>query len=199
LAVQSLLLILQQYFVLENIMAFKISGLSREQFQELFDLTDTELAVRGAKRYVADAKPGFPCRVSLIDANAGERVILVPFKHQPGKTPYHATGPIFVRETAEVSELQENEVPEMLRNRLLSLRAYDAQDLLVAADVVGGMEVENLLRVFFDNAAVSYIHVHFAKPGCYACRVDRLIGNNVADSDQGHGAVVMTNSETASN
>lgn len=102
-------------------------------------------------------------------------MILVPFKHQPGTTPYHAKGPIFVRETAEVRELAENEVPEMLRNRLLSLRAYDAQDLLVASDVVGGREVEDLLGVLFDDPAVSHIHVHFAKPGCYACRADRLV------------------------
>ena len=98
-------------------MAFKISALDREQFQYLFELNDDELAELGAKRHVADVKPGFPCRVSLRDADTGERVILVPFKHQPGKTPYHAVGPIFVRETAEVRELAENEVPEVLRNR----------------------------------------------------------------------------------
>lgn len=49
-------------------MGFQISGLSREQFQEFFELDDGELAARGARRYVADKKPGFPCRVSLIDA-----------------------------------------------------------------------------------------------------------------------------------
>jgi hypothetical protein len=170
-----LLLILQRYLVLENIMAFKISGLKREQFQHLFELNDDELAALGARRYVADVKPGFPCRVSLTDANPGDGVILVPFKHQPGTTPYHAKGPIFVREVGVPRELAQNEVPEMLRNRLLSLRAYDAQDLLVASDVVGRMEVENVLGVLFDDPAVSYIQVHFAKPGCYACRVDRTV------------------------
>jgi len=154
-------------------MAFKISGLKREQFQHLFELNDDELAELGAKRYVADVKPGFPCRVSLSDANPGERVILLAFRHQPGKTPYQASGPIFVREAAQTHDPAVDEVPEILHNRLLSLRAYDAQDMLVASDVIEGIQVENHLNRLFDNSAISYVHVHFAKPGCYACRVDR--------------------------
>lgn len=160
-------------------MAFKISGLKREQFQHLFDLNDDELAELGAKRYVADVKPGFPCRVSLSDANVGERVILLPFRHQAGKTPYQAAGPIFVRETAQSSDGAVDEVPEILRNRLLSLRAYDAWDILVASDVVVEVQVENHLNRFLDDPAVSYVHVHFAKPGCYACRVDRSIESEI--------------------
>jgi hypothetical protein len=168
-----LLLILQHYLVLENIMAFKISGLKREHFHHLFELNDDELAALGAKRYVADVKPGFPCRVSLSDANPGERVILLPFRHQPGKTPYQAAGPIFVREAGQTRDTVVDEVPEILQSRLLSLRAYDARDMLVASDVIEGMQVEDHLNRFLDDPAVSYIHVHFAKPGCYACRVDR--------------------------
>jgi hypothetical protein len=106
-----------------NIMSFKISGLKREQFQHLFELNDDQLAEFGAKRYVADVKPGFPCRVRLSDANPGERVILLPFKHQPGKTPYQAAGPIFVREAAQIYDPAVDEVPEILHHRLLSLRA----------------------------------------------------------------------------
>jgi hypothetical protein len=154
-------------------MAFTISSLKREQFQHLFELSDDELAALGAKRYVADVKPGFPCRVSLSDASPGERVILVPFRHQPGKTPYQAAGPIFVREGAQTRGSVVDEVPEILQSRLLSLRAYDAQDMLVASDVIEGMHVEDHLNRLLDVSAVSYVHVHFAKPGCYACRVDR--------------------------
>jgi hypothetical protein len=152
---------------------FQISGLSRQRFQQFFELDDTQLAARGARRYVADKKPGFPCRVSLIDADPGEKLILLPFSHQPGQTPYQAMGPIFVREGAHDCLLEPNHIPELLRTRLLSVRAYDAENILTEADVVEGDELEVLLHRMFDNPVVSYLHVHFARPGCFACRVDR--------------------------
>jgi hypothetical protein len=62
-------------------MGFQISGLKHEQFQEYFQLDDKALAARGARRYVADNKAGFPCRVSLIDAEPGEQVILLSYHH----------------------------------------------------------------------------------------------------------------------
>jgi uncharacterized protein DUF1203 len=161
------------YFLRRTIVGFQISGLSRQQFQGFFDLDDDELAARGAKRYVADKKPGFPCRVSLADADPGEKVILLPFSHQPSSTPYQAIGPIFVREAAQDCLLGPNQVPDLLRTRLLSVRAYDAENILTDADVVEGNEIEMLLHRFFDNPLVSYLHVHFARPGCFACRVDR--------------------------
>ena len=154
-------------------MAFRISGLHRDQFQELLVLDDKALAARGAKRYVADAKPGFPCRVSLRDADPGERVILLPFKHQATDSPYQASGPIFVREAAQDVALAVNAVPALLRTRLLALRAYDASDLMTEADIVDGREFETLVTRLFADDRVSYMHVHFARPGCYACRVDR--------------------------
>ena len=67
---------------------FQISALPRDDFEKLFSLDDQSLANLGAKRYIADTKPGFPCRVSLEDAEPGERVILVPFVHQPADSPY---------------------------------------------------------------------------------------------------------------
>lgn len=154
-------------------MEFQISGLKREQFQEYFQLDDKALAARGARRYVADNKAGFPCRVSLTDAEPGEQVILLSYHHQAAQTPYAALGPIFVRETAENTVLSPNQVPELLRSRLLSVRAYNSEDLMTEADVVNGLELENLLSRFFAEPTVSYLHVHFARPGCYACRVDR--------------------------
>ena len=154
-------------------MAFRISGLQPDQFQELLLLDDKALAARGAKRYVADKKPGFPCRVSLRDADPGERVILLPFRHQATDSPYQASGPIFVREAAQDAALGVNTVPELLRTRPLSVRAYDANDLMTEADVVDGREIETLVTRLFADERVCYVHVHFARPGCYACRVDR--------------------------
>lgn len=136
-------------------------------------MDDAALAARGARRYIADKRPGFPCRVSLCDADPGERVVLLPFTHQAAPNPFHASGPIFVREGARNAVLAANEVPELLRTRLLSVRAYDSQDMMTDAEVVEGRELESYLRRCFDDPLISYVHIHYARRGCYACRVDR--------------------------
>lgn len=153
---------------------FLISPLRREQFDDLLTLDDDALAKRGAKRYVADEQPGFPCRVSLEDAKVGERVILVPFAHQAAEGPYHASGPVFVREAARTAAIPPDRVPDLLRSRLLSVRAYDATHLMIDADVVEGRNLEALLERMLANDRVSYAHIHFARPGCFACRVTRV-------------------------
>ena len=152
---------------------FQVSALRRDDFEELFKLGDEELAARGAKWYVADSKPGFPCRVSLEDADPGEHVLLLPYSHQPARSPYRASGPIFVRQTARTASVPPDTVPALLRSRTLSVRAYDARDLMIDAEVVDGRELERALARTLENERVSYIHVHYAGPGCYACRVDR--------------------------
>ena len=152
---------------------FQISGLRRDDFEELFALDHDALGLRGAKRYVADRKPGFPCRVSLQDAEPGERVVLVPYFHQAARSPYRASGPIFVRETARSASFEPDAVPDLLRTRLLSVRSFDDGHLMVGAAVVDGRHVESLLVPTLADEHVSYLHIHFAGPGCFACRVDR--------------------------
>jgi hypothetical protein len=102
---------------------FRIVGLPVAQFQSLFSLDDNELAQKDARRLVVDAKPGFPCRVSLQDAEIGERVILVPFVHHDVESPYRASGPIFVCETAKQIELAPGEIPDVVAGRIMSVRA----------------------------------------------------------------------------
>jgi hypothetical protein len=152
---------------------FQISALNLETFRSLFEKTDAELAVMGAKRCVADATPGFPCRVSLQDAEIGETLVLVPFEHQPADSPYRASGPVFIREVARQAVPAPDEVPALLRSRLLSVRAYDTHDLMVDADVVDGAALEAMVGRMLADTSVAYLHVHFARPGCYACRIDR--------------------------
>jgi len=152
---------------------FRITGLPVDPFRRFFDLGDEELALHNARRYVADAKPGFPCRVSLIDAEVGERVILVSYTHHQVNGPYSGSGPVFVRESARVAELNVNEVPEVVRHRLISVRAYDADGLMNQSQVVEGRDVSQVVQEFFANEKVQYLHLHNAKPGCYSCRVDR--------------------------
>ena len=154
-------------------MAFRITGLSPEPFQPLFGLPDDELARQGVKRYVADKPQAFPCRVEMRDAAPGETVLLLNHVYQPADTPYRASHAIFVREGAAATYDRVNEAPAVMRARLLSLRAFDADGMMVDADVVDGSVVESLIARLLANADVSYIHAHYAKRGCYAGRIDR--------------------------
>jgi hypothetical protein len=154
-------------------MEYVVSGLPVQLFQPLFGLGAAELRAHGVVRLTVDSNPGFPCRVSLEDAQLGESVLLLPWQHLDVETPYRAGGPIFVRETARDQTRIRNAIPEQQRSRLLSVRAYDAEDWMLDAEVVEGALLESLIGRFFDNARVAYLHVHNARRGCYACRVDR--------------------------
>ena len=121
----------------------------------------------------AETTPGFPCRVSLVDAEPGEEVLLVPFTHHDVASPYRASGPIFVRVNAATARPEVNEVPAMIRSRLLSIRAYDAEAMMVASEVAEGRDLDDHIERAFSDARVEYLHLHNARPGCYNCRVDR--------------------------
>lgn len=152
-------------------MQFRISGLPAEPFQHLFGLGDEELRRHGAVRRVAE-NGGCPCRISLTDAAAGDEVILVNYEHQDADTPYRARHAIYVR-AGERRYDAVGEIPEQLRKRLLSVRAFDPTGMMVDADVVEGRVLESMIERFFADAAVAYLHLHYARPGCYAARVDR--------------------------
>lgn len=154
-------------------MPFRITGLSPEPFRHLFGLPDAELAEHGAKRYVAKVKPGFPDRIELRDAEPGESLILVNYTHQPADSPYRASHAIFVNEGAEAAYDRIDEVPEVMRLRVISLRAFDSDDFLIDADLAKGEAIETKIRRFLGNPNVAYIHAHYAKPGCFAARIER--------------------------
>ncbi len=153
-------------------MSFQITGLSAEPFRPLFGLSDDDLAKHGARRCVATSKPGFPDRIALSDAEPGETLLLVHYEHQPANTPYRASHAVYVRE-GDARTRSTREVPESLRCRLISLRAFDAGHQMIDADVVDGGGLDELIERFFANPDAAYLHAHYAKRGCYAARIDR--------------------------
>lgn len=155
-------------------MDFRITGLSPEPFLPFFSLSDAELMALGMRRHVVDQKPGFPDRIELVEAELGETVLLLNHVCQPAMTPYRASHAIFVREGATQAYDAVNQVPESMRLRLLSLRAYAADGMMLDAEVVDGVAMEAVMTQLFSNPDVSYIHVHNAKRGCYAGRIDRV-------------------------
>jgi len=154
-------------------MSFRITGLDPAPFRELYGLPEAELARHGARRMMADTKPGFPDRVELRDAEPGESVLLVNFTHLAVDTPYRSSHAIFVREGAKHEVSLIDEIPDCIRSRLISLRAFDASGMMTDADVVEGKVLEPLIEKFLADPAVSFLHAHYARRGCYAARIER--------------------------
>jgi Protein of unknown function (DUF1203) len=153
--------------------SYIFSGIDAAPLAYLFGKSDGELHALGARRMVADAETGFPCRVSLCEAAPGQSVILTAYEHQRAPSPYRASGPIFVVEGSTTAARFENEVPPVVRTRLMSVRAYDADDLIVDAEVIEGAAIEQAITRMFAYERVRYLHLHNARRGCYSCRVDR--------------------------
>ena len=154
--------------------SFQIVGLAPAPFETLFALPPDELAARGIRRVRAVGNPGYPCRISLEDANAGDELLLLPFEHQPANSPYRASGPIYVKVGARQRTLAVGEVPESVRRRQISLRAYDADDMIVNAEVCDGESVAAEIERLLGDPAVAYLHLHNAKRGCYSCLARRV-------------------------
>ncbi len=154
-------------------MSFQIHALDPALFSDVFALSDAQLATRDAKRVRVTANPGFPCRISLEDAPVGEDVILTHFVHQPEPGPYRASHAIYVRADVAQARPEPGTIPELFRKRLMSVRAFDATHAMIAADVVDGTALEAAITTMFSDPNAAYLHLHNAKPGCYAARVTR--------------------------
>jgi hypothetical protein len=154
--------------------AFRIRGLSPQPFVQLFGLSESKLTEHGVVREFADdSTPGYPDRVSLAHAAPGESLLLLNYEHQSGDTPYRSRHAIYVREKLVEPFDEVNVIPEVMRVRLLSLRAFDARHMMIDADVTDGSEVELLILKQLSDPTVSYIQAHFARRGCYAARIER--------------------------
>jgi hypothetical protein len=154
-------------------MSFRISGLDPAGFEHLFGLPDDELAVHGARRLVAETEGSMPDRIELRDARPGESVILVNHVHQPADTPFRSSHAVYVLEGGGPATRTDDVIPPALRTRLLSIRAFDAQDMMIDADVVQGTDAAELIVRLLADPRAAYLHAHYARRGCYAALIER--------------------------
>ena len=154
-------------------MAFQLKALSKESFLPLFNLSNDDLSLMGIKRYIVDANPGYPCRISLEDAKIGEEVLLAPYVHLQHGSPYDASGPIFVRKNAKKAVIKPNEVPIMFLHRNLSVRVYNEDSIMINASVCLGNQLKKTIELYFNDPNAAFIHIHNAGPGCFNCLVER--------------------------
>ena len=129
----------------------------------------------GARTIVVDEADSYPCRRCLRDARPGETVLLLSYDPfvDGADTPYRQPGPIFVH--AEPCTYEPHvDVPDQLARRLLSVRSFGDDHLMLGGVVVQGVELAAAADRLLDDEDVSYLHVHNAGPGCFAARIDRL-------------------------
>jgi hypothetical protein len=152
-------------------MTYRITGLDAEPFRPLFALSDEELENRGMRRMTVTEKPGFPCRVSLVDRDIGEEVILLNHVSHDAANPYRASHAIFVADAPQAEFV--DEVPPVFEPRILSLRGFDEEGMMADALITRPGEAEAGIRKLFGNPQIAYIHAHNAARGCFSARIDR--------------------------
>jgi len=155
-------------------MAYRIRGLDRGPFEELFALDKVALAARRAERVVASSDGGYPCRISLEDAKEGERLLLVHHVHHAVETPYRSSFAIFVREMAMRPAEFVDACPPVFAGRPLSLRGFSESGKLSAATLVAGDGADGAIRaMLFADPEIAYIDAHNAAHGYFAARIER--------------------------
>ncbi len=154
-------------------MTFRIQGIDPAMFAHLKDISDEGLVALGIQRCTVDAKPGFPDRVEVRDLELGETALLLNYTHQPADTPYRASHAIFVGEQSRQKLDMIDALPEAIRRRPISLRAFNAAGEMVDANIADGNALEPVILRFFERSDIAYLHAHYAAPGCYAARIDR--------------------------
>lgn len=154
-------------------MSFVITGLSPEEFKPLFGLSDDQLSLRGVVRKAATAKPGYPCRITLEDAEPGERVLLLNYESHKAATPYRSSYAIYVREGAERARTFVDELPPVLKDRPIALRIFNEHGELVGADLDIAGDLKSKIEKAFANRQAAYVHAHNAAHGCFAAEIQR--------------------------
>ena len=153
-------------------MSFVVRGIDPAPYKALFGLPDEELASRGVVRMTVDS-PTFPCRVSLTDRAIGETVLLLNHVSHDVANPYRAAHAIFVTETDEEAAEYVDSVPPVFDKRVLSLRGFDEDGMMVEAALAQPGESDAVIRKLFGNPAVAQIHAHTAIRGCFAAKIER--------------------------
>jgi len=152
-------------------MTYRIEGLAPEAFDSLFAMMDGELAARRAVRVIADG-PGYPCRVSLTEAEPGEELILVNHVSNDVDGPFRTAHAIYVRKGAATGTYAD-EAPPYLDGRTISLRGFDGDGMLKAGLLALPGEADAKIRTLFDNPEIDTIHAHTAAYGCFLARIER--------------------------
>lgn len=152
-------------------MTYRITGLNPAPYKPLFGLSDDDLAKRGIVSMIVTQSPGFPCRISLLDRDIGEKVLLLNHVSHDAANPYRSAHAIFVADSEQGKFV--DEIPPVFQRRILSLRGFDREGMMADAALAQPGEAEAAIRRLFGNPAIDVIHAHNAMRGCFAATIER--------------------------
>lgn len=154
-------------------MTYRVTGLDPAPCKPLYGMSEAELAALGVVRMTVSRKPSFPCRVSLVDREIGESVLLLNHVSHDVANPYRASHAIFVTEGLEEPAEYVDEVPPVFATRVLSLRGFDNDGMMVGAMLAQPGEADAAIRIMFADPRIVAIHAHNAVRGCFAAKIER--------------------------
>ncbi len=120
----------------------------------------------------ADSPTGYPCRHCLRWVEPGEQVVLFPYASIAPGRPYSESGPIFVHAQPCEQYAAMDEYPAEFRaNRVL--RAYNASDEMIDAEVINGDEIAPVIEKLLSNPDAAFLQARSVSRGCYTLRLER--------------------------
>jgi hypothetical protein len=134
---------------------------------------DADPCAPAGRAVVAEGRE--PCRRCLRNARPGEQLLLLPYDPFLVRSPYTGEGPVYVHaDGCEAHRAEPDVLPEQVdAPRVFSLRAFDAEAMLLDAEVIPAERLDARARALLGNGA-AFLHAHFAGPGCFAFRIDRV-------------------------
>jgi hypothetical protein len=125
-----------------------------------------------------DRHETYPCRHCLCEAPGADGMLLLSYQTPKPKSVYGHPTAIFlcVRDCARFD--QTDEVPEIVRNRHVSFRAFRSDGAMVyhANELADGAGHDVAIRRIFAREDVAFINAHTAKAGCMLCHIERAQG-----------------------
>lgn len=148
-------------------MTYQITGIGPDQLENI-------ARASGTVRVTASSKPGFPCRITLEDAERGEELLLFNHVSHDVGSPYRSSYAIYARIGAKAAAQYTDAVPPIFEGRPLGMRAFGADAMLKTARLAMPGDADETIRQLFELDEVAYIDVHNAAHGCFAARVERF-------------------------
>jgi hypothetical protein len=122
----------------------------------------------------------YPCRHCLQEASGKTGMLLLSYQTPKPKSVYGQPTAIFMC-AAHCERFEKvDTIPEIVRNRLVSFRAFRTDGMMIydANEIVEGYSHEAAVRRIFARDDVAYINAHTAKPGCLLCPIERAQDSN---------------------